>query len=254
MTIPFGSGYASSYDAIYADKDYRTETDVLESAFSWASRAISSILDLGCGTGLHAAELAMRGYEVVGVDRSAAMLQRARQRMEVQSLPQLSFVEGDIRYVDLGRRFDCVISMFAVIGYLLTDADIASSFANVRRHLEPGGLFIFDVWYGPAVEAIGPSDRRKVMPSESGEIERLARGRLDPETHTCTIDYEVSEPGYDGERRTTAETHQVRYYTREELAAFLGEADLHLIDLRAFPDVAATPSLESWNVIAFALG
>ena len=50
--------------------------------------------------------------------------------------------------------------MFTVLGYQLEDIDLMAALATVRRHLDPGGLFIFDVWNGPAVLAVRPGERR----------------------------------------------------------------------------------------------
>ena len=81
MSQPFGAVYADSYDLFYQDKDYAEETRQIESIFKTYNTTVHSILDLGCGTGNHAFPLAQRGYEVVGVDRSAHMLARARSKL-----------------------------------------------------------------------------------------------------------------------------------------------------------------------------
>jgi predicted TPR repeat methyltransferase len=74
----FGRAYAEIYDWLYSDKDYAGECDLLEELFRRCSgREIQSILDLGCGTGGHAFPLADRGYQVLGVDRSADMIAQA---------------------------------------------------------------------------------------------------------------------------------------------------------------------------------
>src|SRR6266581_5500689 len=77
----FGRDYAAAYDDLYQDKDYLAETDLIENVFKlYGQSTVRRVLDLGCGTGGHAVVLAARGYEVVGIDRSAEMLERARAR------------------------------------------------------------------------------------------------------------------------------------------------------------------------------
>ena len=253
MTEVFGPDYSAAYDALYDDKDYRAECDILEQRFLGADRPVRTILDLGCGTGRHAVELARRGYELVGVDVSAAMLDRARRRAASEGA-SATFVLGDVRHVELDRRFDAVLSMFAVVGYQTDTTAVRATFDNVRRHLEPGGVFIFDVWYAPAVLAVGPSTRVKVVPTVDGEIERRAVGTLDPEQRVCSVRYELTRRPADGSSTTTYETHRMRYFEERELAALLAESGLALRSVSAFPDVEHEPSVESWNVLVVATG
>jgi SAM-dependent methyltransferase len=254
MTEVFGANYADSYDALYADKDYGAECDLVEEIFRHADRPVRSILDLGCGTGRHSVELARRGYELVGVDLSEGMLERARQRAIGKAAGSTTFLRGDIQTIQLERRFDAVLSMFAVVGYQISDRAVRSTLANVRRHLEPGGVFVFDVWYGPAVIAVGPSERVKVVTTDGGDIERKAVGTLEPEGHVCSVKYELTQRRPGGVDATASETHRMRYFFDEELRGFLREAGLTLLTLTAFPDVENPPSEESWNVLAVAAG
>ncbi len=83
----FGSVYAEEYDLFYKDKDYEAECDMIEEIFrSHAGGQVSTILDLGCGTGNHAISLAHRGYKVTGVDRSSEMvnMQRPNYNLKLQ--------------------------------------------------------------------------------------------------------------------------------------------------------------------------
>ena len=196
----FGREYAELYDLLYRDKDYESECDLLEEVFQhYGSGPVQTILDLGCGTGGHVLPLARRGYQVTGVDRSLEMLSRARQKAASDAsgvgytLP--TFHQGDVRTVDLGQQFDAVLMMFAVLSYQLTNDDVQAALRTVHRHLKPGGLFVGDVWYGPAVLAIHPSDRVKVIPTEDGEVIRIASGHLDVyRHHKCQLKETVLVP------------------------------------------------------------
>src|SRR5262249_50342723 len=149
----FGSVYAASYDVLYRDKDYLAECALLGRVFQkYGEGSIKSILDLGCGTGNHSIPLAQQGYEVVGVDRSADMIALARNKATQGRIEKsVLFHQGDLRSTDLGRRFDAVLMMFAVLGYQRENADVLAALATAHRHLRKGGLLVFDIWYGPAV-------------------------------------------------------------------------------------------------------
>ena len=158
----FGNDYAAVYDLVYRDKDYRRECDVITARATAVGVELGSVVDLGCGTGGHALELARRGVEVVGVDLSAPMIDRARERaFDLAVDPAPVFVVGDLRTVDLGRRFDAALMMFAVLGYQLENEDVLAALSTARRHLEPGGLLFCDVWYwtcGPCSAARQPPE------------------------------------------------------------------------------------------------
>ena len=143
---------ADYYDLIYAAKDYETECQFLRRVFRQYRPSVRSILDLGCGTGGHAGVLAGRdrgelsaGFRVTGVDRSAAMLERARSKF-----PHLDFRLGDLLTYRSGDRYDAVIAMFGVLGHV-HGQDLHRAFHTANYHLKPGGLFIFDGWHRPAV-------------------------------------------------------------------------------------------------------
>ena len=81
MSEIFGSDYAEAYDLLYRDKDYSEETRLIDRVVkSYTNGPVRRVLDLGCGTGNHVLPLVQLGYEVVGVDRSAGMLEAARKK------------------------------------------------------------------------------------------------------------------------------------------------------------------------------
>jgi SAM-dependent methyltransferase len=191
----FGA-YAQFYDALYQDKNYSAECDFLEQIFvRYASTPVRSILDLGCGTGGHALPLARRGYAVTGVDRSETMLAEARRKAQTLDLDfglrLLDFLAGDIRTLDLGRVFDAVIAMFAVISYQTSNEDLQAALRTARRHLQPGGLFVFDAWFGPAVLTDRPADRYKVIEANGEQVIRFAHPELDVLSHMVRVHYKA---------------------------------------------------------------
>jgi len=255
----FGQGYADLYDLLYSDKDYESECDLLEEVFRrYSTGPVQTILDLGCGTGGHALPLARRGYQVTGVDRSLEMLTQARQKAASgalsagYSLP--TFYQGDVRNVDLGQQFDAVLMMFAVLGYQLTNDDVLAALRTVRRHLRPGGLFVCDVWYGPAVLAIRPTDRTKVIPTTDGEVIRAASSTLDVYHHFCEVHYRLWHLNGQQVASRGEELHRMRFFFAQELAFYLTCSGLQLITLTAFADLEEVASETTWNVLAVAMG
>ena len=142
------NNYARYYDLLYQDKDYVGETQFIEQLVKTYAKETQAILDLGCGTGLHATLLAKQGYQVQGVDISQEMLQKASDRLShlpPDLVSRLKFTQGDICTVRLNQTFDVVLSLFHVVSYQTINEDLLATIATVKEHLKPGGIFIFDV-------------------------------------------------------------------------------------------------------------
>lgn len=244
----FGA-YAGFYDALYADKDYEAECDFLVDVF--AQQGVTpgaTVLDLGCGTGGHVIPLARRGFRVAGVDRAEGMVERARAKAAEEGV-EAEFVVGDVRSVDLGRRFDAVVSMFAVVSYQLTNEDLAAMFAVARRHLEPGSPFVFDAWFGPAVLIEQPEPRTKVVRMPDGDsITRAARPTLDVVSQTVEVAYDVTRERDGRVVERTAEAHHMRFLFAQEIRFFLEQARFRQVALGPFMDLSRPPTGADWNV------
>ena len=105
-----------------------------------------SVLDVGCGCGataLMVGEQVGPNGRVHGVDISAPMLQRARERAESAGTTWISFTEGDAQSYEFDTdAFDVAQSRFGVMFF----DDTAAAFANIRAALKPGGRFVFLCW------------------------------------------------------------------------------------------------------------
>lgn len=224
MTV-FGA-YSRYYNLFYRDKDYAGEAAHVHELIQRHCPGAHSVLDLGCGTGRHAGLLAERGYVVAGVDRSEEMLAVAGQsRAEA-----VSFHLGDIRSIRLGCTFDAVVSLFHVISYQTSNADLREAFATARDHLAPGGVFIFDCWYGPAVLTDRPTVRVKRLEDEEIAVTRIVEPVMHANLNRVDTHYQVLvRDKANGSVTELSETHHMRYLFQPEIELLLAEAGLRLI-------------------------
>ena len=243
--------YARYYDLLYGDKDYAGEAEYVHGLIQRHVPGARSILDLGCGTGAHAALLAESGYEVHGVDRSADMLQRAEARrgeLPSAAAARLSFRQVDVRTFQAGRTYEAVVSLFHVMSYQTTNEDLTAAFATAAGHLKPNGIFLFDCWYGPAVLADQPVVRVKHMQDETISVTRIAEPLLYPDENRVDVRYHVFiRDRKNGRVEELQETHSVRYLFTPETEQLLGLADMELIGSEEWM-TGREAGFESWYV------
>jgi SAM-dependent methyltransferase len=246
----FGN-YARYYNLLYRDKEYAQEAQFIHQLLQTHAPNTHSILELGCGTGTHALLLAKEGYDVHGVDLSAEMLQQASDRLS--KVPQelaskLTFSQADIRTIHVERQFDAIISLFHVICYQTTNEDLQATFATARRHLKPGGVFIFDCWYGPAVLSDRPTVRIKRLEDEEISVTRIAEPVMHPNQNLVDVNYQVFiKDKNTGAVEELQETHQMRYLFKPEIDLLLKESDFKLIESREWMS-NREPSFDTWGV------
>lgn len=121
-----------------------------------AARHGGSVLELGCGTGEKLIPIAADGHECVGLDLSPGMLAEARRKADEREVA-VTWVQGDMRDVDLGRTFDLVLITGNSLLHLHEAEDIVSCLRAVRRHLAPGGRLVLDV-FNPSVRFLAHAD------------------------------------------------------------------------------------------------
>ena len=243
--------YARYYDLLYRDKDYAAEAKYVVSQVGERMPQFKRILELGCGTGIHAEHLARMGYSVHGVDMSEAMIAHTEVR-KVNLTPEvaarLSFGLGDVRTVRTSETYDAVISLFHVMSYQAENADQTAMFTTAREHLRPGGVFIFDVWYGPAVLTERPVVRVKELEDDEVKITRIARPTLHPNRNLVDVQYRiiVSEKTT-GHCTETEETHRMRYLFYPEIELLASQSGFSVIDAHEWM-TGRKPGFDTWGV------
>lgn len=240
----FDSSYAAAYDLLYRDKDYADEAKFVSELARRHLPEAKTLLDLGAGTGRHDLEFAALGYEVTGVERSAEMLEKAR----ASAGNRVAFHQGDVRDVRLASRFDVVTSLFHVVSYQTSNDDVRRAMETASAHTKPGGIFIFDFWYGPAVLAEQPATRIKRLEDERVSLTRLAEPVLRTESNLVEVHYEllVQEKG-SAEVKRFRERHDMRFFSLPEIRWIAEEGGWKLEEAGEWM-TGAEPSEKSWGV------
>ena len=246
----FGS-YSHYYDLLYQEKDYQRESKFVNSIIKQYKPEAKTIVDLGCGTGRHDICLSV-DYLVTGVDQSEQMLAHARKACESKEFKEksnpIAYHQGDIRKLELNAEFDCAISLFHVMSYQIQNNDILEILQTVKKHLHPGGLFIFDFWYGPAVLTEKPSIRIKRMEDADFRVIRLAEPVMHPDENIVDVNYTaVVINKQTNTIREIRETHRMRYFFIPEIRNFLLPSGFEICEIGEWMS-KSKPGFQSWNV------
>ena len=249
--VPFRT-YARYYDLLYRDKDYVAESEYIGRTIRSEVPDARRILELGCGTGRHGRLLASQGFHVHGIERSPEMVEIA-QAVTRHASDSGSFTcnVGDARELRLERSFDAVIALFHVVSYQTSNSDLNATFAVASDHLLPGGVFLFDVWHGPAVLWQQPEQRVKTVVDDDLEIVRTARPHLDAKHNIVEVIYDVEcRNRQSGESLRFSEDHRIRYLFPQEIEALAAKNGLQLIKSEEFL-TGKPPSSATWGVAYF---
>ncbi|OEU84751.1 MAG: hypothetical protein BA865_09375 [Desulfobacterales bacterium S5133MH4] len=253
--MAFEKDYALYYDAFYHDKDYVAECDFLEKVFQkYSSQKINTILDIGCGTGGHALELAKRGYAVVGVDASETMARTARKKAEELSKIDVRFHVSKMEDMNLGQRFDAIICMFNAINYLTSDEGLDKAFHNFRKHLSDKGLLVFDFRNGiTSLRSYSPV-RTKWVTHDDKRLLRVSETKLDAMEHLYDTTYTCLAFEDDRIIQEFQDRHVVRYLFPREVKSFLKRNSLQPINMCKFLNLEVPADENEWNIVAIGTG
>lgn len=143
----------------------------VEAICSLAAMPSGRVLDLCCGAGRHSVEFARRAFDVTGVDRSAFLLEHAREYASAEDV-SVRWVEADMRdFVEPGA-FDLAVCLFTSFGYFEDSAENDRVLGNVFASLAPGGVFVLDVVGKETVARIFQPCRARDLPNGATVVMR----------------------------------------------------------------------------------
>ncbi|OPX45482.1 glycine/sarcosine N-methyltransferase [Ruminiclostridium hungatei] len=224
--VPIYNNFAYIYDKLTLDIEYHKWTDYVEKLIKKNKISGTMVLELGCGTGSFGIEMAKRGYEMICLDLSGDMLDRASKKAAEEGADIL-FLNQDMSNFELYGTVDVIVCLLDSFNYLTRSVQVQRMLKLVHNYLNPNGLFIFDVNTKYKFENI-LSDN---FFYEIGEdITYIWENEYNPKSGKARFDltFFVRE----GQLfRRFEETHFERAYTHEELLGYIGEAGLELVSV-----------------------
>ncbi|MGI9081327.1 MAG: SAM-dependent methyltransferase [Thermoleophilaceae bacterium] len=176
------------------------------------------VLDLACGHGRHAIELAANGFEVTGLDISEPSLAVARERAARRRV-KVDLVQRDMRELDTDGEFSAVYNFSSAFGYYPSEEEDSAVLEGVARALVPGGCFLIDIMNGLwLARNFEPRSHRELSDGTVVVEERT----FDAVSGRSSAIWKLRRP--DGRRREMR--HSMRIYTCPELHRMLAGAGL----------------------------
>lgn len=214
--------FSGVYDILMDEVPYREWCEYIVSKLRENGIDDGLVLELGCGTGTMTQMLAEKGYDMIGVDRSAEMLQQAMRKRDESGLDILYLMQ-DMQEFELYGTVRAVICCCDSLNYLTEPEDVRNCFKLVNNYLDPGGLFLFDFntvhQYRDLIGDTVIAENRESC-SFIWENTYNAESRINEYDLTLFLEEE------DGRYRKHQETHDQRGYEYEEMKELLTSAGL----------------------------
>jgi SAM-dependent methyltransferase len=225
------------------------EVNFLEKVIhKYSNEGSKEILDLGCGTGIHDKNLTEKGHNILGLDLSKDMIEIAKSK----DIPNANFIVGNMANFELGKKFDVCISMFAAFGYLIENKEIKSSIKSIKKHLNKGGLFIFEVWNGLAVMNELPSSRENEEISENYKIIRKSYPKLNSFKQYCEVKFNVKILENNSLINEYEETHNMRFFFPQEIKKYLEDENFEVLEICNAFELGSKIDENNWNMVVIA--
>ena len=219
---------AASYDGLMADGAYRRRAAFLERRLRKSPIPVETVLDLACGTGSLTRELALRGYEMIGVDQSPEMLAEAAEKNRGIAPVAPIFLCQPMEHLDLYGTIDACVCCLDSVNYVTEPKKLAQAFARVHLFLMPGGLFLFDINTPEKLESLDG----QVFLDETEDTYCVWRAEFSHRSRICSYFMDLFRlDEKTGQWNRGEELHRERAYTTAELTAMLEEAGFHEIKL-----------------------
>lgn len=220
------NSFALVYDMFMDNVDYEAWRCYVKGLLCEYGVEDGLVLDLGCGTGSLTGLLALDGYEMIGVDNSADMLDVAHKKKENLGV-EILYLLQDMREFELYGTVRAVVSVCDSMNYILDEEELLGVFRLVNNYLDPGGVFVFD---------LNTVYKYEVMMGEGTFAENRKQGSFiwdnyyDPADMINEYELAIFIPeGEEGMYRKYEETHYQRAYELDMIKGLLAQAGLEYV-------------------------
>ncbi len=213
------SALAPHYDELMEVVPYNAWADYVFLLFQIVQHVPIKCLDCACGTGNLTFELAKSSLEVVGVDIAPRMIEVARKKAVYSPFKaRVRFEEADLSNFDLDEKFDCATCLYDSLNYILEPEKLRAAFANIARHVEVDGIFVFDLNtpYALTQNLFTQSNR-----DPRKRLHYNWEAKFDPRTRITSVQMDFSRQLSPGKTEQFHEVHRERAYGALEIRAML---------------------------------
>ena len=219
------------YGVSMANRDGRISLTDRESVPGQENALLESeknlVLDLGCGTGILTEMMYAKGYDLIGVDVSEAMLDRAMRRKE-ETGSDILYLLQDMRELDLFSTVGTVYSVCDSVNYILEEEGLERVFSLVHNYLFPGGVFVFDFNTEYKYrEVIGET----VIAENREDCSFIWENYYDEEEQINEYDLTFFVKEQNGMFRKFTETHFQKGYTPEKIGELLQKSGMRVLEM-----------------------
>ena len=240
----FESDLAEYYDLMHRHRDYPGEAQFADTLVRKICPGARRILDLCCGTGSHAVEMARRGYQVTAVDASDHMLEIARRKAGVAGV-KVDFRCADATHLDGIGKFDAAYCLGYTFLYMTSHAEAARFLASAREALSPDGVFLLDFINGWCLVEEYPRDKT-VFQAKEVTIFRFDQASLRKNDRVRHIEFYYFISRGDGAIETIFAEEDLRIWFDDEVQLLMQSCGFR--NVTSLPGYSSADAQASGNV------
>ena len=231
LTAPY-QAIAYIYDKLMEHVEYDRWSDFIASVLRREAKWPPNVLELACGSGITAHNLAHRGLKINAFDKSSAMIDVAREK---RGHPYIDFAVASFDDFPQEEKYDAVLCLYDSINYIMTIDAAVEFMKRVKNVLNPGGIFLFDI----CTRFNSYSNFRGFV--DEGEITGFYYFRFsnyDPKTHIHVNDFLLYPSG--NPQRQIREHHEQYIFSVRQIQSVIKKAGLRLD--KKFDDINLSPA------------